>query len=283
VVKHRYMALPDGATATVAADGALQFPVGAVLIKQFTIDNRPVETRLFMKYRESQWAGYSYVWEADGSDARLRDDALVETRDWDGQSWSYPSRVDCLGCHNGDRGLGLEVAQLDMLRSFPETGRTANQLATFRRVGLVQGDLPVVQHLPKLAGMAPLEERARAYLHINCAICHTRPGPTPVDMDLRFATLLGDTGLCSLAKEGDLGVPGARRLTPGAPDKSIVSLRMRAVGHDHMPPIGPQQADHEGEMLIDSWISSLQSCPEGTKPAATTPTAGSLATTPAGP
>ena len=260
-VKHRYLALPDGATATVALDGALLFPVGAVLIKQFTIDDRPVETRLFMKYREGQWAGYSYVWEPDGSDAHLRDDAEVETRDWDGQSWSYPSRVDCLGCHNGDRGLGLEVAQLDMVRAFPETGRVANQLASFQRVGLVQGDLPHLQHLPKLASTAPLEERARAYLHINCAICHTRDGPTPVDMDLRYTTLLADTKLCSAGKEGDLGVAGAQRLAPGAPQKSLISLRMRAAGHDHMPPIGPQQADHYGEQLIDSWITGMTRCP----------------------
>jgi uncharacterized repeat protein (TIGR03806 family) len=275
-VKHRYMALPDGATATVAADGALQFPVGAVLIKEFTIDSRPVETRLFMKYRESQWAGYSYVWEADGSDAHLRDDALVETRDWDGQSWTYPSRVECLGCHNGDRGLGLEVAQLDMVRAFPETGRTANQLASFRRVGLVQGDVPKVQRMPKLSSAAPLEERARAYMHINCAICHTRPGPTPIDMDLRFTTLLADTGLCDIAKEGDLGVAGARRLVAGAPGRSVISLRMHATGRDHMPPIGAQQADPEGEQLIDSWISSIQSCPpRPTTPAASAPTPAS--------
>jgi hypothetical protein len=148
-------------------------------------------------------------------------------------------------------------------------------------VGLVQGDVPHVQRMPKLSGQAPLEERARAYMHINCAICHTRPGPTPIDMDLRFTTVLADTGLCDIAKEGDLGVPGARRLVAGAPDKSVISLRMHAAGHEHMPPIGAQQADPEGEQLIDSWISSLQSCPPRPAPTATAPAA--TGTTPASP
>ena len=260
-VKRRYLALPDGLRATVAADGALAFPVGAVLIKQFAIGERPVETRLFMKYRESQWAGYSYVWDPDGREARLSNDAEVTLRDWDGQSWAYPSRADCLGCHNGDRGLGLEVAQLDMQRTFAETGRTANQLATFRRVGLVEGEGPRMPPLPRLTGNADIGNRARAYLHINCAICHTREGPTPVELDLRFATLLSDTGLCGPPKEGDLGVAGARRLVPGAPEKSILSLRMRATGRTHMPPIGPQQIDQAGVVLIDSWISGLTQCP----------------------
>jgi uncharacterized repeat protein (TIGR03806 family) len=281
-VKRRYMALPDGAAATIGPTGALQFPVGAVLIKQFTIDDRPVETRLMMKYRDSQWVGYSYVWEADGSDAHLRDDAETETRDWDGQTWSYPSRGDCLGCHNGDRGLGLEVAQLEMMRSFPETGRSANQLASFRRVGLVQGDVPRVQQLPKLSSTAPLGDRARAYLHTNCAICHTRPGPTPVDMDLRFTTALGDTGLCDGTKQGDLGVAGARRLVAGEPARSVISLRMHATGHDHMPPIGPQQGDRDGEDLIDAWIRSLPSCPSAPANTGSAVAAG-LPATPAAP
>ena len=64
-----------------------------------------------------------------------------------------------------------------------------------------------------------------------------------------------------LPKEGDLGIRDARRLTPGAPETSLLYRRMRARGTEHMPPIGPQLVDEAGAELVDAWIRSLPSCP----------------------
>jgi mono/diheme cytochrome c family protein len=121
----------------------------------------------------------------------------------------------------------------------------------------------MVQRLPHIDGKAPLEQRARAYLHANCSMCHTPDGPTPVDLDLRFNTPLAQTHLCGVPPSaGDLGAAQAQRLTPGDPNLSIVSLRLRAHGRDHMPPIGPQLVDDTGAALIDSWIRGLAACPQ---------------------
>jgi uncharacterized repeat protein (TIGR03806 family) len=245
--KRRFLALPPGTPATFASDGHLLLPVGAVLAKQFLLGDRPVETRLFMKYGPAQWAGYSYVWNTEGTEAFLAP-ADETTRLWGDSTWTYPSRAACSGCHNSDRGLGLEVAQLD--------------LEPLRRAGLVTGDPPAIPPLPRLDGEASVAERVRAYLQVNCAICHTRDGPTPVDMDLRFATDLALTRTCGVfPSEGDLGVAGAARLSPGAPERSLISVRMHALGTNHMPPLGPHTVDATGAALVDEWIRELARCP----------------------
>jgi uncharacterized repeat protein (TIGR03806 family) len=256
-VKRRFLALPEGEAATIRPDGRLVLPVGSVLVKQFFLADRPIETRLLMKYRDSQWAGYSYIWDSEGHDASLAPEAASTVRDWDGLSWSYPSRSNCLGCHNQDRGLGLEVAQLD----FSGEGGV-NPLVTLQKEGLLTGDVPAVPRLPDPAGNASLEARARAYLHVNCSICHSPGGPTPVDMDLGFGTPLGGAHACGIAPvDGDLGVAGVQRIAPGDPARSMISLRMHAVGRQHMPPIGPKLVDPVGAALIDDWIRSLARCP----------------------
>lgn len=259
--KQRFLALPDGSRATIQPDGRIALPTGSVLVKQFLLAGRPVETRLMMKYRDGHWAGYSYAWDLDGREARLAPESAVLVRDWGGVAWSYPTRAQCLACHTQDRGLGLEVAQLDPAWPRGEA-QVATSLSNLKERGLLEGAVPAVPRLPRVDGKAPLAQRARAYLHVNCAICHTRDGPTPVDMDLRFNTPLADTRLCGVAPTvGDLGVARAVRLAPGAPQRSVLVLRMRARGRDHMPPIGPQQTDDDGAALVEAWIRGMSQCP----------------------
>jgi mono/diheme cytochrome c family protein len=246
--KRRFLALPDGEHATLRPDGHLDLPVGSVLVKQFYLASQPIETRLMMKYRDGQWAGYSYAWDVEGGDAHLVPETQPLTREWGDVAWSYPTRSNCLGCHRQDRGLGLELSQLEISR-----------LLT---LGLVRGAVPEVPPLPELHGDAPLADRARAYLQVNCAVCHTRDGPTPVDLDLRFATPLAETRLCGVAPaEGNLDIEGAERLAPGDPGRSILVQRMRAGGREHMPPIGPRLVDPEGTALVEAWIRGLTRCP----------------------
>src|SRR3546814_13428097 len=72
--KHRFVAIPAGKKAKVAADGTIEFPVGTVLVKSFgwadVNGGRPVETRLLI-HRASGWTALPYIWDADGKDATL--------------------------------------------------------------------------------------------------------------------------------------------------------------------------------------------------------------------
>ena len=120
-VKQRWMAVPDGQTIAIGADGDWDFPAGSVLLKHFELGGRRVETRLFMRHPDGVWAGYSYEWNPAGSDAEL----VVggKTANINGQDWIFPSSGECLLCHTAAAGfsLGLETQQLNSELQYPST------------------------------------------------------------------------------------------------------------------------------------------------------------------
>ena len=71
--KERFLALPNGATIRAGADGDLEFPVGTVLVKNFRLGTRRVETRLFMRHTDGEWAGYTLRVECAGHGCDPRD------------------------------------------------------------------------------------------------------------------------------------------------------------------------------------------------------------------
>ena len=108
---------------------------------------------------------------------------------------------------------------------------------------------------------APLDDRARAYLHTNCAQCHRPGGPTPVSIDLRYTTALANTGTCDAVPETvDLDLPDPRIVDPGDPANSVLLLRMDRRDRQGMPPLASAQVDTEGVALISSWINNLAGC-----------------------
>ncbi|MDP3273741.1 MAG: PQQ-dependent sugar dehydrogenase [Deltaproteobacteria bacterium] len=263
--KERYFAIPEGTTITVGADGDFDFPNGSVLIKTFVLAGRPVETRLFVRHTDGVWAGYTYAYNAAGTDADLLPSS--DTRTYGTTTWSFPSRGDCMQCHTAAAGfsLGLELAQLNGEQVY-STGRRANQLATLEHIGLFASPLPMppamLPALPSYTGAAPLGSRARAYLHANCASCHQPGGTGRGNMDLRFATAAGMTNTCNvMPTQGDLGVAGAQVLRAGDAMRSLISLRMHRLDASRMPPLATRVVDTQGTALLDAYIESLMACP----------------------
>jgi uncharacterized repeat protein (TIGR03806 family) len=263
--KERFVALPDGTTATMdAADGDIDLPNGTVLIKHFRVADQLVETRLFMRHDDSQWRGYSYKWNDTQTDAQLL--PAADAVDVNGQTWNFPSRTACLTCHTAaaGRSLGVESAQLNGDYTYAQTGRTANQLVTWASIGVLTLPAPVTQ-LPRAErynGAAPIEERARAYLHGNCSHCHRPNGGALGNMDLRLLTSFANTNTCDVTPgEDDFGVANARLVAAGDPGRSMMSVRMHRLGAGQMPPLGRAIVDAEGTGLIDGWITALAGCP----------------------
>jgi uncharacterized repeat protein (TIGR03806 family) len=264
--KERWLALPDGKTITISPDGHLDMPVGSVLAKTFTLGGKRVETRLFMRHEDGGWAGYSYEWNETQSDAQLL--PAGKAKRVGSQTWSYPSRSDCVRCHTAAAGrtLGLELGQLNRDVTYPSTQRSGNQLRTLEHIGAFDAplgrevtDLPAY---PAPTGQGEPEARARAWLHANCAHCH-RPGtPGRATLDLRFGTKLADTHACgAVSLLDDLGVPDARILAPGSPATSLLSLRPHATNDKRMPPLASHVVDGAGLAVLDGWIRALGSCP----------------------
>lgn len=254
--KSRWLAVPDGEMIEVDDDGDFIFPSGAVLVKEFRLDGRRVETRLFVRHDDGEWQGYAYAWE-DG-DAHLVG-PFGERRRIDDREWLYPGRRECLRCHTSSAGraLGLELPQLD--RTQVEGLVDAGVLVPD---ALARNDL--IDAFPSSDGPPAddLDTAARAYLHVNCSICH-RPDTIPrIDMDLRASRPLPETKLC--------GVPVARpypelddphRLVPGDPSASVLLERIRHPADRRMPPLASLVIDDAGASQIDAWIRSLADCP----------------------
>jgi uncharacterized repeat protein (TIGR03806 family) len=261
--KTRWLALPDGQRITLDASGDFDFPNGSVLMKNFALAGKLVETRLFMRHDDGTWAGYTYEWDAAGADAtRVVGGKSVTV---DGHTWDFPSEAQCLQCHNAaaGRSLGLEIGTLNGDFGYPN-GRSANQLATLNSIGTLTPALTqapsALPAIPDPAGSAPLADRARAYLHSNCGYCHRPDGPTPVDLDLRYGTQLASTRACDVTPINDLGIADARRIAPGSAARSTVVARMNRTGADAMPPLARHTIDTAGVQLISDWINGLAGC-----------------------
>ncbi|MBA2321202.1 MAG: PQQ-dependent sugar dehydrogenase, partial [Deltaproteobacteria bacterium] len=258
--KSRWLYVPEGASIGVdPVTGDFDLPIGTVLLKEFRDGATRIETRLFARHADGGWGGYSYRWRADGSDADLLPAGeAVELAD---QVWDIPSRGGCMQCHTGAAGgaLGLEGAQLDSVLDYP-TG-PENQLDHLAALGMLA--LPVAHPgpLPALDGAEPVEERARAWLHVNCAQCHRPGGNTPVELDLQRQTSLGATGLCDAPSQGDLGILSPLIVAPGDAANSILVLRIGRRGLDQMPPLGTNEVDTEAVDVISDWIDGLVACP----------------------
>jgi len=264
--KDRWMALPDGQNIGVLSEGDWNFPNGTVLVKNFSIGSRLIETRLFMRHPDGVWGGFSYEWNAAQTDATLLEGGAVRDLG-NGQSWIFPSESQCLDCHTeaAGRALGLETSQLNRSFTYPQTGRTANELATLNQIAMLTPAItdPSTQPMmPEPFGTSPLADRARAYLHTNCSQCHRPNGPTPSTMDLRYSATLMGTNACDVAPQsGDLGLGvNARLIAPGSPESSLVTNRMNRRDSAAMPPLGSHTVDAQGVALVTQWIDSLTSC-----------------------
>jgi uncharacterized repeat protein (TIGR03806 family) len=264
-VKDRWMAIPDGETVQVDANGDFVFPNGTVLVKNFAFSGHLVETRLMMRHDDGTWAGYTYEWDDAQTDATLLDDTKTISNAWV-PSWTFPSRDQCLQCHTSASGwsLGPEIAQLNSDLFYPSSGLTGNQLETLEFIGVFDAPLPDVpaalDALPSIDDLsAPVDERARAYLHSNCSICHRPGGPGQGPEDFRYYIPGQSIGAYDVEPtQGDFGIADARLIYPGDPSKSILHYRIGTLGTGRMPPLASIVVHQEAVDLIGEWIASGQ-------------------------
>ncbi len=272
--KKRWMALPAGAKIEFSKTGAWTFPVGTVFVKHFEWPAAPkprrLETRVFLRGRDG-WAGYTYKWTDDQSDAVLLEDALDEAIPVEGAPvWHYPSRQECMSCHTEAAGfvLGVRTRQLNRDQDYGDA--VQHQIAAWSRVGLFAQPVKNVTALPRYpaAPEGHLEDdddtdnaaRARAYLDVNCAMCHAPGGPAPGEMDLRFDTPLDDMRLIgALASQAKKLRPGERRVVAGHAAGSLLWQSVAQQGERHMPPVSSDVIDQHGAALLARWIDAMES------------------------
>lgn len=279
-LKSRFLVLPEGESIDVRDDEEWELPLGSVLIKHFAFarDAREpegervhVETRL-MTQTEEGWTGEVYLWDEDQAEAErflpgalLTLDLLDEQGEAAPMHYVVPNTNHCRNCHEREDGmhlLGVIPAQLNT--EVERDGELVSQLDWLAEQGLFSQPLPPAAELPALAsptGPAPLEDRARSYLHANCSHCH-RPGANAWPSGLFFTYWEDDPiryGVCKRPVATGAGSGGhSFDIVPGDPESSIVTFRMESTDPDiKMPELSNLQAHAEGVELVWDWIAQM--------------------------
>lgn len=279
--KLRFVKLPAGQSVAYNPDNVLDFPVGTTLIKTFyyPVDARDpakgrrlMETRLLL-HEASGWKALEYIWNDEQTEAYLEVAGDTKPVAWinsAGQSqslvYSMPNLNQCKGCHNRNEKMtpiGPSVRQLN--GEFNYGGITENQLVHWQKAGLLTS-VPALETVPKVPkwndpAAGTVESRARAWLDINCAHCHSPAGPARTSgLFLHWQetnpTHLGVMKSPVAAGRGS----GGRKysIVPGEPDKSILVYRIASNDPGAMmPELGRKTTHQEGVELVREWIRTI--------------------------
>ncbi|MBS2019072.1 MAG: PQQ-dependent sugar dehydrogenase [Deltaproteobacteria bacterium] len=262
--KRRFLALPEGAKLHATSEGHFDLPKGGVAVKEFVLGGKRIETRILRHHPDDSWSGSSYEWNDAQTDATLLDDQKEKPLP-SGQTWFFPSPIQCFECHKEAAGTTLGTEALQLNRDFEYApGQRTNQLTTLADIGYVDARLEPgkTPRLSPLDSAAPAEDRARGYLHSNCSYCHREGGGTGVDMELRYGMPFAKMNVCDKLA-GNAGGRGTIRIAPGKPDQSVLFLRMTSrgsVGYGPMPPLSSNVVDEEAAKVLSSWIGGITKC-----------------------
>ncbi len=259
--KQRFIHLPPGARVTVDSAGKIAFPVGTALIKSFGYPDgsgglKIIETRLLL-HRAEGWVALPYVWRANGKDADLRVGGTrvpVTLKGSDGKlqsiSYAVPNKNQCKQCHSSADAIlpiGLVVGNLEFLRK----GDSA-------KLGIKPGPVDAKWDDAKSGS---LDQRAKAYLRVNCGHCHAPAGSASnsgliLDGSAKSAAAfgIGKRPVAAGRASGDMDFI----IESGKPDRSILINRMKSTDPGvAMPEVGRATVHHEGVTLLEQWIKAM--------------------------
>jgi uncharacterized repeat protein (TIGR03806 family) len=289
-LKTRMIWSPPGVKVAYDATRPLDLPVGAILAKSFAfapdlrtpaVGTRLVETRILVHAADG-WKGATYKWSADQKDADLlpggevQDIAFIDpsgTRQV--ANYLLPSVNQCSRCHDTasegkNRLIGPTVRNLN--RTWDYGAGPVNQLTHLAAVGLTDASWPAdpatMPVLPKWDDPADtLDHRARAWLEVNCAHCHSPTGlASPYGLNLLYNTHDPLTtpewvaiGVCKDPVAAGAGAGGRPYdIIPANPGNSILTYRLDStVPAVAMPQVGRSVVHAESLQLITDWITSM--------------------------
>jgi uncharacterized repeat protein (TIGR03806 family) len=301
----RFVALPGTSTAKMYDtpipiprgffSGQVFFPKDGVLARTVSLEmergnpksRHRLETQV-LHYDGEAWHGYTYRWNDEQTDATLVGAAgadqtftVIDAKAPGGkrkQTWHFPSRAECMTCHNPWAGHTLAFTLLQLNRNHDYNGVLDNQVRAFEHIGLIKllhkdsdeaperplKEVPLAHLTDPHDARADLNERGRSYLHVNCAHCHRFGAGGTADLELRYDTPLEQTKTLEVRPaQGTFEIHGAHILSPGDPYRSVLYYRMAKLGRGRMPHIGSEFVDEQGLRLIHDWIRQLPTLKDG--------------------
>ena len=284
-LKQRAIYVPEGLAASYDPEGAFDFPVGSVLIKNFYFpadfrqpdkDLRLIETRLLVR-QEAGWKPFPYIWDAEQKDAVLSPAGEVRAISFiDAQgaaqtsNYLIPQRNQCVNCHGRkpmttsavEMGLvGVKARHLNRSHDYGGAVGVRNQLELLAERGMLTG-LPALASVPASFDFRPVEAAglsaipagqldlaARDYLDINCAHCHSPTGVQGITSQLFLdhdSTDVFHLGVCKRPGSAGAGTGGFTfDIVPGDPDTSILYFRTHTQQVGAMMPLLGRSLTHE--------------------------------------
>lgn len=106
---------------------------------------------------------------------------------------------------------------------------------------------------------ADIASRARSYLHVNCASCHTNAGGGNSQIDLVHSRkLVGMKAVDEKPLHNTFELSNPKIIAAHSPQRSVLLHRMKIRGRGQMPPLATSVVDTRATKLIHDWIASLQ-------------------------
>lgn len=278
--KFRYIYVPPGERIPYSAEGVLDLPVGAVLIKTFAFppdlrkpdeNIRFIETRLLI-HKASGWVALTYIWNDAQTEAVLKRTGTtvpIDTIGADGAplhiNYAIPNVNQCKECHSASgvvMPIGPKARNLN--GNYAYASGTENQLKHWSDIGILAGapDPASAPSTPRWDDPSvPLADRAKAYLDANCAHCHTRTGMAStsglfleLDQPDKAHRGIGKVPIAAGRGSGQFHYD----IVPGDPDQSILLFRMESTEPGvMMPELARTLVHKEGVALIRDYIAAM--------------------------
>ncbi|MBK1827679.1 PQQ-dependent sugar dehydrogenase [Haloferula rosea] len=275
-IKSRWFGHPETSpTLAYSRDGNWAFPTGSTWVKHFELETergnpstrKRIETRVLVKTEEGSY-GVSYRWNNDGTSATLADAAgeefdlaIIDGGVSKNQRWRIPSHAECNTCHSPQAGHALSFQTRQLNRPGTIGAFSGNFVSVLELTGYLSGltDDPTTlpRHVQPSETDYSLEARARSWLDVNCAYCHSASGTVPTDWDASVSLPLFETNIVNGLPGTGILDPDDRLVVPGDESHSVIVHRAAARnGYTRMPPLATFETDDTAIQLLIDWIES---------------------------
>ena len=282
-LKSRTIKIPADEAAIYDEKGPFDLPVGTIITKTFSFpadfrkpaeNVKPYETRLLIRQGDG-WIALPYVWNETQTEAMLAPAGktiAISFIDTQGKTvkfnYTVPAKNQCGSCHqvyeNNEqiiKPIGIKARHLN--RDIDYGGSKKNQLAHWVSLRMLDNAGDAKNRAADYHDTSlPVEKRARAYMDINCAHCHTAGGAAGIDSKLELDIYTNNEdklGFCKIPGSAGKGGGGLKfDIIPGSPEKSILYYRTATdEAGAMMPQIGRALVHKEGAQILYDWIKGM--------------------------
>jgi glucose/arabinose dehydrogenase len=259
-----WLRIPENGRISSLPNGDWIFPAGAEIIQHFeSASGDPHETHLYQSNGDGTFRTSAYRWNGEFGDAGfVASTQYLPIKSDPFNMWLSPGPMAKLDPKTAIFGFQpqFNARQLNW----------GSQLAEWNDRSWFEDALSnrTLSGQPKLHALddesIPVVDRVRSYLDVNCASCHKPGGASRGYFDARLLTAFEEQNLLTgELMAGDLGVSGAKLVTPGDPEKSVLYLRLARKDGFRMPPGSTSIEDSPVLLLMDKWIREMDSADSG--------------------